>query len=190
MIQLNIKIRKCALCKSLIKDRRQSIIGEGDIKSPLMIIGRNPGKDEDLQNRVFVGRAGKELNRWLAELDVNRSKIYITNIVKCHTKDDRRPKSEEIENCGKFLSREMDIVKPILVIALGEDVTKGLTTQSNIPHGELLESEYDDGDTFMLIPFLHPSAALRNERLRTLAYQDLKVLKDYLISTGIFGFIH
>src|SRR5581483_6758718 len=150
----------CTLCP-LAAGRTQVVFGAGDPDADLMFVGEAPGRDEDLQDEPFVGRSGKLLDRLLLEeLGVDRSRVYIANVVKCRSPDNRDPKAEEIAACRPYLHAQMDLIRPRVVITLGNFATK-LLLETDLGITKLRGRSYP-GPSWQLVPTYHPAAALRS----------------------------
>ena len=149
----------CTRCP-LAATRTQVVFGGGDPDADLMVVGEAPGHQEDLQGVPFVGRSGQLLDRLLAEeMGVDRSQVYIANVVKCRPPDNRNPLADEIAACRPYLDAQVDLVAPKVVITLGNFATKLLlVTDQGIT--KVRGSSYPMGDT-VLVPTFHPAAALR-----------------------------
>jgi len=115
----------CTRCR-LSKGRTQVVPGTGRCSSPIVFIGEAPGREEDLKGEPFVGRGGKLLDKVLKEAGVDRSEVFICNLVRCRPPDNRRPRKDEIEACSRFLESELETVKPKVVCALGQTVANHL----------------------------------------------------------------
>ncbi len=139
------------------------------------MIGEAPGKNEDLEGRPFVGRAGDFLEELLDHIDLSRDDVFITNIVKCRPPDNRDPRKDEIDSCNHFLEEQIDLIDPEIIVSLGNHATETLTGKKGMKslHGEKLEY---DGRT--LVPMYHPAAALYNPNLKDTMVKDMKGLKD------------
>ena len=115
----------CTKCR-LSKGRTRVVPGTGPCTSPIVFIGEAPGREEDLKGEPFVGRGGKLLDEVLKDAGVDRSEVYVSNLVKCRPPDNRRPRKDEIETCSQYLESEMKAVRPKIVCALGQTVAKCL----------------------------------------------------------------
>ena len=116
------EVTVCTKCL-LWKTRRNAVPGEGSAKSKIMLIGEAPGRSEDAQGRPFVGAAGKFLGELLSEISVSREDVFITNVVKCRPPGNRALKSLEVQTCTPYLDRQMRIIKPKIIVALGNCAT-------------------------------------------------------------------
>ncbi len=114
--------RKCELCHS----RTQTVFGEGDPNAALMFIGEGPGQNEDQQGRPFVGRAGELLNKMILAMGLTREQVYIANVVKCRPPDNRTPVPDETTACWDYLRRQIEIIRPRVIVALGAPAAKVL----------------------------------------------------------------
>jgi DNA polymerase len=147
---------KCRLCET----RRTVVFGMGDTSAPLMFVGEGPGAEEDRQGLPFVGRSGQLLDRLIwEELGTTRDRVYICNLVKCRPPENRDPKPDEIEACRPYLQQQLDLIRPTVVVTLGRFAGQWLlatTDGVNKLRGRSYPFAYG-----VLIPTLHPAAALR-----------------------------
>ncbi len=149
--------RKCPLSAH----RTQVVFGVGDPHADLMFVGEAPGRDEDLQGEPFVGRSGQLLDRLvLEELGVDRSRVYIANVVKCRPPDNRDPKPEEIASCRPYLEAQLVAIDPSVVVTLGNFATK-LLLQTDLGITKVRGKAYPVAGRH-LVPTYHPAAALRS----------------------------
>jgi DNA polymerase len=179
--QIASDIRACTACP-LCKTRTNTVPGEGVAAPLVMVIGEGPGADEDASGRPFVGRAGKLLDDMLAsrgQIGLYRDKnCFIANVVKCRPPENRDPRPEETAACAPFLARQIALLKPRIILAVGRISGQTLlNTEDGI--GRLRGRFYDYGD-IPLLPSYHPSALLRNEELKRPAWEDLKMLRAKL----------
>src|SRR4051794_17737661 len=112
------EVRGCTKCR-LCERRTHTVFGEGDADAPIFFIGEGPGENEDLQGRPFVGRAGELLNKWIAAMSLKREQVYIANIVKCRPPANREPAPDETATCTPYLERQLEIIRPRVIITLG-----------------------------------------------------------------------
>jgi uracil-DNA glycosylase len=149
----------CTRCR-LAEGRRTVVFGMGDPAAPLMFIGEGPGAEEDRQGLPFVGRSGQLLDRLMREeLGITRERVYIANIVKCRPPDNRDPRPDEIDACRPFLTQQLELIAPAVVVALGRFAAQWLL-QTADGINKLRGREYPFASG-VLIPTLHPAAALR-----------------------------
>ncbi|MDA3940176.1 MAG: uracil-DNA glycosylase [Spirochaetia bacterium] len=167
---------KCKLCES----RTKVVPGTGAIKPSLMIIGEAPGADEDRTGLPFVGRAGQYMDKWMDAIGLERDKhIFLANIIKCRPPENRDPGSDEIAACLPYLERQINIIKPDIILSVGKIASQVLTGR-NEGIGRLRGQVYKYEGT-SLIPTYHPSGVLRNpEEYRKPVWEDLKQVKVYL----------
>jgi uracil-DNA glycosylase len=145
---LNSQIYSCKKCR-LWQGAKHGVPGEGPLNAKVMFIGQNPGADEDETGRPFVGRAGKFLTKTLAEFGINRDDIYITNIVKHVSPQNRKPYDDEVAACLPYLTTQISIIRPKIIVLLGKSATDTPRLQ---------------GLTYFEV--IHPSAAMRFEKMR------------------------
>jgi uracil-DNA glycosylase len=148
MDALNIEVYGCKKCR-LWKDAKHGVPGEGPLNAKVMFVGQNPGADEDESGRPFVGRAGKYLTKTLAEYGIKREDIYITNIVKHVSPQNRKPFDDEVRACLPYLVTQTKIIKPEVIVLLGASAK---------------ETPRIDGVEYIQI--IHPSAAMRFTKMR------------------------
>ena len=171
-------VLQCQLCP-LSKSRTKTVFGEGDIGASLMFIGEGPGMQEDITGRPFVGRAGELLTKMIENvIKIPRSKTYIANIVKCRPPNNRVPTIEEAHTCLPYLKKQIELVSPSIIVALGATAYHYLTgDKSGISK---VRGEMIDMGSYILIPTYHPSYLLRNPSAKKEAYQDLLKVKRLL----------
>lgn len=150
LLQLAISTASCTHC-GLAESRSQVVFGLGPPNADVMIVGEAPGFNEDQAGEPFVGAAGHLLDRLLAEIEVDRSAVYLTNVVKCRPPNDRAPKSEEVEACKGYLLEQMKLTEPRVVVALGALVSQ-LLLKSELPIGQLRGRSYDWWRGIVVIP--------------------------------------
>ena len=173
--ELRKEIGDCKRC-NLWKTRKNLVFGEGDPEAKLVFVGEAPGTEEDIQGRPFVGKAGELLTRIIKAIDLTREQVYIANIIKCHPPGNRTPKPEEIEICYPFLQRQLDIIKPKLICALGSVAVQTLLeTQERITKLRGRFYQYRDAK---LIATYHPAFLLRNPLRKRETWEDMKLLRE------------
>lgn len=176
--QLLNEIEACERC-GLRAGCQRVVPGEGDRAARLMFIGEGPGADEDRLGRPFVGRAGQLLTRMIEAVGMKREQVYICNVVKCRPPQNRTPTEEEAAACRPYLMRQIEGVQPRLIVLLGSTAGKCLLGDSF--HGV----RADRGKWFFrgkswILPTYHPSALLRDESLKRLAWEDFKAARAKL----------
>ena len=163
--------QKCTLGKSRIK----FVFGVGDPNADIVMIGEAPGADEDAQGEPFVGRAGKLLNKILEAIDFKREEVYICNILKCRPPGNRNPLPEEISTCEPYLKKQLDLIKPKLILILGKvaaDTLLNLRQPLNKMRGQV--QNYNGIRTMVTF---HPAALLRNPNWKRPAWEDMQKFK-------------
>ena len=182
MEELNANCRGCMRCE-LGKTRTNLGFGVGNECAEVMLIGEGPGEQEDLQGVPFVGPAGKLLDDMLRMIDLDRSKVYIANIVKCRPPMNRTPMPDEAHACSGYLQAQIHILQPKYILAMGRTAVQNLLdTQEGINSLRGKWLEYSLGETKIpLLATYHPSALLRNESLKRPAWEDLKVFKSRIL---------
>lgn len=168
------QIKDCQNC-ALGKTRQHFVFGEGFAQARIMVIGEAPGGDEDRLGRPFVGAAGQLLDKILAAIQLDRGQVYIANIVKCRPPDNREPAPDEIARCRPYLLKQIELIQPKLILALGRVAAQSLlnTTQAI---GSLRGRVYECGNA-RLIPTYHPAALLRDAGLKPATWEDVKLLR-------------
>src|SRR5262245_31854722 len=119
-------IGDCTRCKLHKLGRRQIVFGVGNPSADLMFVGEAPGADEDLKGEPFVGRAGQLLTKIIEAIGLSRQDVYIANVIKCRPPGNRNPEPDEVEQCEPFLFRQIDTIKPVVIVALGKFAAQSL----------------------------------------------------------------
>ena len=168
----------CTRCKLHTLGRRQVVFGVGSPKARLMFVGEAPGEDEDKQGEPFVGRAGQLLTKIIEAIGMSRDQVYIANVIKCRPPGNRNPEPDEVATCEPFLFRQVDIVGPRVIVALGKFAAQSLLRTTD-PITRLRGREYDfRGAT--LIPTFHPAYLLRNPPAKREVWEDMKKVRAIL----------
>jgi DNA polymerase len=168
----------CSLC-DLAKMRKNVVFGEGDKNSKIMLIGEGPGATEDESGRPFVGRAGMLLEKIINNvLELKRDEVYIANIVKCRPPQNRQPTEDEAKSCMPFLLKQIEIVNPTLIVALGSTSYRYLTNDSS-PISKIRGEIINYADRKLIATF-HPSYLLRNPSSKKEAFEDFLKVKSFL----------
>ena len=174
-------IKKCKKC-NLHKTRRNTVFGEGDPDSNIMIIGEAPGREEDEVGRPFVGRAGKLLNEFLKSINLNRDSVFIVNTIKCRPPENRNPEASEISACSDYLDQQINIIKPKVLVLLGKIAANRLLGE-DMPMSELrLKKFFIDKYDIPIIVFYHPAYILRSPSQKKKVWDDLQYLKGIIDS--------
>lgn len=180
--QLEQECTSCARCP-LCRTRTNAVFGVGDPNADIMFIGEGPGEQEDLKGEPFVGPAGKLLDDMLSIIDLDRTNVYIANIVKCRPPGNRDPQPEEQEACVDYLYRQIALVKPKLIVCLGRiAATRLIRPDFRITreHGTWTQI---DGVLYSAV--YHPSALLRDVTKRPETFDDLLAIRARMVQLGI-----
>ena len=170
-------IGDCTRCR-LHKGRKNIVFGVGNVNAEIMFVGEGPGADEDEQGEPFVGRAGQLLNNMIAAMGIKRSDVYIANVVKCRPPQNRTPEKDECDICSPFLARQIEVIRPKVIVALGAVAAKNLLTV-NESMANLRGRWYDFKSSRLLVTY-HPAYLLRDPRQKKEAWKDLQIVMKYL----------
>ncbi|MFC1730415.1 uracil-DNA glycosylase [candidate division KSB1 bacterium] len=165
------QIKDCLEC-SLGRVRTNFVFGAGNPNADLLFVGEAPGYNEDQKGEPFVGRAGKLLDKLLADVGLDRSKVYIANILKCRPPQNRDPNPLEVASCIPYLKKQIELIRPEIIVALGRVAGQTLLN-TTIPIGKLRGSLYQFQGIDLIVTY-HPAALLRNNRLIDPANDDLQ----------------
>jgi len=168
----------CSRCKLHTLGRRQVVFGVGNPNADLMFVGEAPGADEDIQGEPFVGRAGQLLTKIIEAIDLKREDVYIANVIKCRPPGNRNPEPDEVEQCEPFLFRQIDIIKPRVIVALGKFAAQCLL-KTDAPITRIRGREFTYRDA-VLIPTYHPAYLLRNPSAKRDVWEDMKRVRALL----------
>ena len=168
----------CPRCKLHTLGRRQVVFGVGNPNADLMFVGEAPGADEDVQGEPFVGRAGQLLTKIIEAIDMKREDVYIANVIKCRPPQNRNPEPDEVEQCEPFLFRQIETIKPKVIVALGKFAAQSLLKTSE-PITRIRGREYKYRDA-ILMPTYHPAYLLRNPSSKREVWEDMKRVRAIL----------
>jgi uracil-DNA glycosylase family 4 len=171
-------IGDCTRCKLHSLGRKQIVFGVGNPDADLMFVGEAPGADEDIQGIPFVGRAGQLLTKIIEAIGLTRDDVYIANVIKCRPPQNRNPEPDEVETCEPFLFRQIDIIKPKVIVALGAFAARALLRTAD-PISRLRGRVHDYRGA-KLIPTFHPAYLLRNPSSKREVWEDMKHVKKLL----------
>jgi uracil-DNA glycosylase family 4 len=171
-------IGDCTRCKLHALGRQQIVYGVGNPNADLMFVGEAPGADEDVQGVPFVGRAGQLLTRIIEAIGLKRDDVYIANVIKCRPPGNRNPEPDEVEACERFLFRQIDSIKPKVIVALGTFAAKALLKTQD-PISRLRGRVYDYRGA-KLIPTFHPAFLLRTTERKRDVWEDMKKVRSIL----------
>ena len=170
-------IGDCTRCR-LHKGRTNLVFGVGNVNADLMFVGEGPGADEDAQGEPFVGRAGQLLNNMISAMGIKREDVYIANVVKCRPPSNRTPEKDECDTCSPFLMRQIDVVQPKVIVALGAVAAKNLLAVSD-SMANLRGRWYDFRDSKLAVTY-HPAYLLRDPRQKKETWKDLQMVMKFL----------
>jgi uracil-DNA glycosylase family 4 len=171
-------IGDCTRCKLHTLGRTQIVFGVGNPEADLMFVGEAPGADEDEQGIPFIGRAGQLLTKIIEAIDLKRDDVYIANIIKCRPPQNRNPEPDEVASCEPFLFRQIDVIKPKVIVALGKYAAQTLL-RVDTPISRLRGRLFDYRGA-QLIPTFHPAYLLRNPSSKREVWEDMKLVKRLL----------
>src|ERR1700746_2749319 len=171
-------IGDCTRCRLHKQGRKQIVFGVGNPNADLIFIGEAPGADEDQQGEPFVGRAGQLLNNMIKAMGLRREDVYIANIIKCRPPNNRTPERDECETCSPFLMRQIEVIGPKAIVALGAVAAKTLLA-INAPMSELRGRWYDFRGTKLAVTY-HPAFLLRDPRQKKETWKDLQMVMKEL----------
>ena len=168
----------CTRCKLHGLGRRKIVFGVGNPDADLMFVGEAPGADEDRQGEPFVGRAGQLLTKIIEAIDLRRQDVYIANLIKCRPPGNRNPELDEMDQCEPFLLRQIDSIRPKVIVALGKFAAQSLL-QTTDPITRLRGREYPYRDA-ILVPTYHPAYLLRQPSAKRDVWADMKRVRALL----------
>lgn len=169
-------VAACTRCE-LHRTRTQTVFGVGSREAEWMLVGEAPGAEEDRRGEPFVGRAGKLLDAMLATVGLERQQVYIANVLKCRPPNNRDPHGEEVQQCGAYLLRQIDLVRPRLLIAMGRFAAQSLLNTTR-PIGKLRGEVFEHAASGIpLVVTYHPAYLLRNPLDKRKAWQDLCLIR-------------
>lgn len=181
--ELRAAIGDCRRCK-LWPGRTHLVFGVGNRKARLMFIGEGPGRDEDLQGEPFVGRAGQLLTDIITKgIGLRREDVYIANVIKCRPPENRNPEPDEVASCEPFLKKQIDLVQPEIIVALGKFAVQTLL-QSKVPITRL-RGNWHTYHGIKLMPTFHPAYLLRNPGDKKLVWDDIKKVIQEMRGTDV-----
>jgi len=175
--QIREDIGDCTRCR-LHAGRKNIVFGVGNPDAEIMFVGEGPGADEDIQGEPFVGRAGQLLNNMISAMGLKREDVYIANVVKCRPPGNRTPERDECEICSPFLLRQIQAIRPRMIVALGAVAAKTLLAM-NDTMANLRGRVYDCLGTKLVVTY-HPAYLLRDPRQKAEAWKDLQMVMKYL----------
>ena len=181
--KIHEEIKKCQRCP-LYKSKINYVPGEGNPSSGIMFIGEAPGGEEDKQGKPFVGKAGKYLTEVMEKNGIKREEVYITNVLKCRPPNNRDPKPEEIKACSFWLEKQLEIIKPNVIVTLGRYSTEwifnyfGLKFTSIMKVRGTIYTVKKWNKEVKIIPTLHPAAVLYHKQWKEYFEKDFELIKE------------
>jgi uracil-DNA glycosylase family 4 len=172
----------CTRCKLHTLGRQQIVFGVGDPEADLMFVGEAPGADEDTKGEPFVGRAGQLLTKIIEAIGLTRDQVYIANVIKCRPPGNRNPEPDEVGECEPFLFRQIDTIRPVVIVALGKFAAQSLLRTSE-PISQLRGREVRYRDS-ILMPTYHPAYLLRSPSAKRDVWEDMKRVRALLATNG------
>ncbi|MBI4388401.1 MAG: uracil-DNA glycosylase [Candidatus Omnitrophica bacterium] len=183
LLELRQEVQNCLKCEELCRARTQTVFGAGYAKAKLVFVGEAPGFDEDKQGLPFVGKAGQLLTKMIESIGFKRTDVFICNVLKCRPPQNRNPKPEEVVNCSPYLWKQLDIIKPKLICALGNFASQTLL-QTTRSISQLRGIVHESRGTRIICTF-HPAYLLRNPSDKRKAWEDLKRVREELTAVNI-----
>ncbi len=163
----------CQRCK-LAACRTNIVFGEGAARAPVVFVGEGPGADEDATGRPFVGRAGQLLDKIIAAMGLRREEVYICNVVKCRPPENRTPESDEVAACVGFLHRQLAVIRPHVIVALGASAASALLADPKLGGISKIRGRFQDYRGIPLMPTFHPAYLLRAPDKKREVWEDIK----------------
>jgi DNA polymerase len=174
---LRSEVLSCQKCR-LHKTRTNVVFGVGSTSADLMFVGEGPGAEEDKQGIPFVGRAGKLLTKMIEAMNITRDDVFIANIVKCRPPENRNPFEDESECCKPYLFRQIEFIKPKVIVCLGSVAAQNLL-KTNVGITKL-RGEFVELNGVKVMPTFHPAYLLRNPKMKRPCWEDLQTVMDEL----------
>ena len=180
--QVRQRLGDCKRCR-LYRERKNIVFGEGSASADLMFIGEAPGQEEDRRGEPFVGAAGQLLTRMIKAMGLEREEVYIANIIKCRPPRNRDPAPDEIEACEAVLRRQIEAIKPGVIVAMGNFAAKTLLrTDTGITR---LRGQFREYQGVPLMPTFHPAYLLRNPEAKRPVWEDLQQVMQRMDQLGL-----
>lgn len=176
------EVKTCTRCR-LCETRTNTVFGEGSAEAKIFFVGEGPGENEDLTGRPFVGRAGQLLDKMIVGMGLSREQVMIANIVKCRPPANRVPLPDEVATCTPYLERQLEIVRPAVIVTLGLPALKYMLSNPKLTMGRM-RGQWQSWRGIKLMPTFHPSYVLRSytDEVRAAVWSDLQAV---LIELGI-----
>ena len=171
--ELSARVEQCTRCR-LCQQRKHPVLGEGNRKASIMLVGEGPGAQEDLEGRPFVGVAGALLDKMLGAISLSRDEVYIANVVKCRPPGNRNPAPEEREACLPYLRWQTKLIHPKMIVCLGTVAAQTIIS----PDARIsrVRGQFIERKGYVITGTYHPAALLRDDRLKVDAWHDLQAI--------------
>ena len=179
LIAIREDLGPCTRCKLHKQGRKQIVFGVGNPNADLMFVGEAPGADEDVQGEPFVGRAGQLLTKIIESIGLQRSDVYIANVIKCRPPQNRNPEPDEVSTCQPFLLQQIDTIQPRVIVALGTFAAQTLLN-TVVPISRLRGQLHDFRGGAKVIPTFHPAFLLRSPDRKRDVWEDMKKVRELL----------
>lgn len=176
--ELRDKVLKCKLCSELAKTRNKVVFGSGGLQARLVFVGEAPGADEDAQGLPFVGRAGQLLTKIIEAMGMTRNQVFICNVLKCRPPNNRPPAPGEVAHCRPYLKRQLEIIKPKVIVALGNHAVKALLQTEQGISG--LRGTFQKYEGIPVMCTYHPAYLLRSPGEKRKVWEDMKKVMRFL----------
>lgn len=178
ILELRETVLKCKKCPILVKNRKKVVFGSGNIQAKLVFVGEAPGHDEDEQGLPFVGRAGQLLTKIIEAMGLSRDQVFICNVLKCRPPNNRPPAPDEVVNCRPNLKRQLELIKPKIICALGNHACQALLgTDKGISQ---LRGSFQEYEGMPVMCTYHPAYLLRNPSEKKKVWEDMKKVLQLL----------
>jgi len=178
ILELRDEVLKCNQCKELVKNRTKVVFGAGNIQAKLVFVGEAPGADEDKQGLPFVGRAGQLLTKIIEAMGLSREQVFICNVLKCRPPNNRPPAPDEVIACRPFLKRQLELIKPRIICALGNHACQALLgTDKGISQ---LRGSFQEYEGIPVMCTYHPAYLLRSPGEKGKVWEDMKKILQLL----------
>lgn len=178
---LQARVAVCTRCPELVENRSQTVFGVGNHNADWLVIGEAPGAEEDQQGEPFVGRAGQLLNAMLLAIGLQREQVFIANILKCRPPNNRDPHLEEAANCAPYLQRQIALIQPKIILAVGRIAAQNLLN-SDEAIGKLRGQMHSYRNIPLVVTY-HPAYLLRTPSDKRKAWEDLKLARSLVTSS-------
>ena len=180
ILEFRETVLKCTQCHELAGSRKSVVFGSGNVKAQLMFVGEAPGRDEDLQGLPFVGRAGQLLTKIIEAMNLSRNQVFIANVLKCRPPENRPPKPDEVLNCEPFLLKQIELIKPRILCALGTFAAQALLkTEQPISALRGKFVDFPGNPAIKVMCTYHPAYLLRSPGEKKKVWEDMKkIMKE------------